>query len=203
MTDQEKRYSLCFLGPSSIGKTSIANVLAGKKFEENYGSTIGAEYHGIKIGDNFYNVWDTAGQENLKSLLPSYFRKADIIVIVFDLSNISSLKTSMEYYRYIIGRIDVLFYKKRPYRVILLGNKCDLIEGISSSEKDELWGKILEECALLGIDSSCKYISAKNNIGIDELKTEIINKTVGLLGSVKEGVDIENKKNASFWQCLV
>jgi Ras-related protein Rab-5C len=53
-------------------------------------STIGARYCSCKHiveGETFvFDIWDTAGQERFHSLLPMYYRSANVIVICLDLS---------------------------------------------------------------------------------------------------------------------
>ena len=39
------------------------------------------------MGVIFYlELWDTAGQERFRSLLPLYYREADVIILMFDTS---------------------------------------------------------------------------------------------------------------------
>lgn len=35
----------------------------------------------------FSKVWDTAGQERFRSLVPMYYRNADAVAIIFDVSD--------------------------------------------------------------------------------------------------------------------
>ena len=37
-------------------------------------------------------MWDTAGQESYRSLLPLYYRGASIVVLVYDITNEDSLE---------------------------------------------------------------------------------------------------------------
>lgn len=34
-----------------------------------------------------FKVWDTAGQERFRSLVPMYYRNADAVTIIFDVSD--------------------------------------------------------------------------------------------------------------------
>lgn len=34
-----------------------------------------------------FKVWDTAGQERFRSLVPMYYRNADAVAIIFDVSD--------------------------------------------------------------------------------------------------------------------
>ena len=64
-------------------------------------------------------LWDTAGQERFsKVLLPTYFRKAKGCVLVYDLTNLSTLKS-----------LEGKWLKEcEGIKGIIVGNKCDLGE---------------------------------------------------------------------------
>lgn len=55
----------------------------------------------IKINDQEINVciWDTAGQEKFFSLTKNYFKKADGVLVVFDLTDKLSFESTMRYYQ--------------------------------------------------------------------------------------------------------
>ena len=75
-------------------------------------------------------LWDTAGQERFRSLIPSYIRDSNAVVIVFDTTNINSfnnLEKWLEYVRDERGE-DVL--------PILIGNKCDAIDQRTVTKQD-------------------------------------------------------------------
>lgn len=38
------------------------------------------------------SIWDTSGQERYKSLSPLYYRDADAAILMYDMTNIESLK---------------------------------------------------------------------------------------------------------------
>ena len=84
------------IGDSSVGKTSIVNKFVRDRFNPNEQNTIGALYdsfqevregHKIEI-----QIWDTAGQEQYRSLSPVYFRSAAAAIIVFDVTNDESFQ---------------------------------------------------------------------------------------------------------------
>ena len=66
-------------------------------------------------------LWDTAGQEKFRSLIPGYIRDAHCAVFVFDLSN----KTSFQ----MIDTWMQLFleYTSENSVMILVGNKLDKV----------------------------------------------------------------------------
>ncbi|XP_012255858.2 ras-related protein Rab-34 isoform X2 [Athalia rosae] len=83
------------LGDVAVGKTSLVNRFCHKHFDNNYKATIGVDFE-VERFDILgipYNlqIWDTAGQERFKCIAASYYRGANVIVIVFDLGSLMSL----------------------------------------------------------------------------------------------------------------
>ena len=96
MTEKTKLYKVnaVFLGESSVGKTSIIRRLLGEEFDENVVSTVGVSSNLIPnikfINEEEDNseieiqIWDTAGQEQYRSLSKIIIQRADIFVFVRD-----------------------------------------------------------------------------------------------------------------------
>ena len=90
------------LGASGVGKSSIFRRLITNTFSAKSESTLGAAYvelwiteteDGLKMSrardtraDRVWRVhiWDTAGQERYRSLLPMYYRGANVVAVVHD-----------------------------------------------------------------------------------------------------------------------
>ena len=116
-----KSYKIILIGDSSVGKTSILNTYMKKK--DNISTTIGTEF-AKKYVDKYklnLQIWDCAGQERFRALCKVYFRATDICILVFDLSNPSSLKSIRDYW---INTY--LENATKSYKFILVGNKSDL-----------------------------------------------------------------------------
>lgn len=79
-----------FLGDQGVGKTSILNRFANETYENNYKATIGLDFHTknvlIEKKEVRLILYDTAGQEKFKSLIPMYLRDAKIIILVYDIT---------------------------------------------------------------------------------------------------------------------
>ena len=116
-----KSYKIILIGDSSVGKTSILNTYMKKK--DNISTTVGTEF-AKKYVDKYklyLQIWDCAGQERFRALCKVYFRATDICILVFDLSNPSSLKSIRDYW---INTY--LENATKSYKFILVGNKSDL-----------------------------------------------------------------------------
>ena len=101
-------------------------------------------------------VWDTAGEERFRTITTSYYKGAQAIIVVFDITD----RDSFEHVKNWMADVDK-FAKEGVLR-ILCGNKCDLEHQrkISKEEGKELASKY-------GI----QYIetSAKDTTNIEEL----------------------------------
>ena len=133
---------LLIIGDSTVGKTSILSRYANGTFNSSYLATVGLDnFTKDELIDNKMvriKIWDTAGQERYKSLTKGFFRNAQGIMIVYDVTNsetfenlkywIQSIKTQME------SEID-----KIP--VIIIGNKVDSEEREIKIEEAQLFSK--------------------------------------------------------------
>ena len=90
----ESIIKIILIGDAGIGKTSIINSYLDNNNDSN--STVGLEFHTLKYdykGEIYrIHLWDTAGQERFRSMIKNYYRKSDIVVIVYDTTNIESQK---------------------------------------------------------------------------------------------------------------
>lgn len=115
---------LILLGNSGVGKTSIMVRFDSKKFTENTISTTGVDFRTKKFSVNRRRVncqlWDTAGQERYCGITRAYYRDADGILIVYDVTDDQSL-TDLD--RWIE---DLRSNASEACRKILLCNKIDL-----------------------------------------------------------------------------
>ncbi|CAO1328655.1 unnamed protein product [Diamesa tonsa] len=126
-----------FVGDISTGKTSLINRFTRSTFEYEYKSTIGIDFETeyFRILDVEYNlqIWDSAGQERFKCIAKSYYRNANAIVVVHDLTRPSTLKNSITWLK------DALQANERnePY-LFLVGTKCDLLSrrALEAAEKE-------------------------------------------------------------------
>ena len=87
----EDIFKILLVGDLSVGKTSLMLRFTESKFNPKQSSTVGIDYKckRLFIGeDNFkVQVWDTAGQERFRTLTNAYYRGANGIVIVYDITS--------------------------------------------------------------------------------------------------------------------
>jgi len=133
-------------------------------------------------------IWDTAGQERFRTITTSYYKGAQAIIVVYDITD----KDSFEHVKNWMSDVDK-FAKEGVLR-ILVGNKCDLDHKrtITNEQGKELASKY-------GINFM--ETSAKETVNIDEL---FISATKSFLSTQvsgpqkkKNNVDINNSENLS------
>ncbi|XP_051536250.1 ras-related protein Rab-34-like [Myxocyprinus asiaticus] len=113
------------VGDVAVGKTSLSNRFCKDTFDMTYKATIGVDFEMerfVVLGVPFsLQLWDTAGQERFRCIASTYYRGAQAIIVVFDLSNYNSLDSAREWLEDAMNNNDpssVLLY--------LVGTKKDL-----------------------------------------------------------------------------
>ena len=140
------RHKIIFVGDAATGKTSIINRIIDNPFNDTYEVSIGIDFMSKNIrfrGQNIkIQIWDSAGQEKYKGLIPSYVRNSSIVFIVYDISNRSSFDNIPNW---------ISFVKNiEKTTMILCGNKTDLDREVNKNEAEELAkreGLIFFECS--------------------------------------------------------
>lgn len=117
-------FKILVIGDVGVGKTSLIRRYTKGYFAENISSTVGVDLdskivniHGDKVK---LQCWDTAGQEKYRSITQSYYRNADAVIMVFDLTNQGSFASVPRWLT------DVQRFTKRNVLKVLVGNKTDL-----------------------------------------------------------------------------
>ena len=144
---------IILVGDSGVGKTSIIARYV-RKYKDNEKMTVGASFISKQenIKDNIicFNIWDTAGQEQFRSINGIFYQDAYICILVFDITRKQSFY-NLESYWY----NSVLEQSTKNTIFHIAGNKLDLFqqEEINREEVEEFGKKINAEIS---------YISAKN-----------------------------------------
>lgn len=89
-----KSVKVVICGQSNVGKSSIVYSLINGKSTTNINSTVCASFYRKQVSRSDQliniNIWDTAGQERYYAITPIYFRNANYIIFVFDITNFES-----------------------------------------------------------------------------------------------------------------
>ena len=188
------------IGNSGVGKSNITIRFLYGKYSANYVPTIGAEYgaKSIIIDNKTYRIqiWDTAGQENFRSITRSYYSNCSCAFIVYDITNLQSFEDVQNWVN------DCKKNTKNPLLFVLVGNKMDLTnnrvisyeegnryaneKGMLFFEVSALTGEHIEECFV----ESLKIISERIDKGLYDLS----NPNCGIKLGYNINNIIENRK---------
>eukprot|EP01095_Lingulamoeba_sp_RSL-Kostka_P015219 TRINITY_DN693_c0_g1_i1.p1 TRINITY_DN693_c0_g1~~TRINITY_DN693_c0_g1_i1.p1 ORF type:complete len:200 (+),score=24.69 TRINITY_DN693_c0_g1_i1:58-657(+) len=121
--DFEFKYLL--VGDHGVGKTNLILRYTENEFCENFISTLGVDYKAKteNIDEKLVNIkiWDIAGEERRVDVPSSYYRKADAILLCYDITNNDSFESIK---KFLFDDVNLL--AKLNVTIILVGNKCDL-----------------------------------------------------------------------------
>jgi len=124
--DYDYLFKLVLIGDSGVGKSCLLLRFADDNFTDSYISTIGVDFRFRTI--NIENktvklqIWDTAGQERFRTITSAYYRGADGIIMVYDVTSSESFDHVEEW----LSEVDR--YANENTSKLLVGNKADLIE---------------------------------------------------------------------------
>lgn len=171
----KKTYDLLFklllIGDSGVGKTCVLFRFSDDTFNTTFISTIGIDFkiktvelQGKKIK---LQIWDTAGQERFHTITTSYYRGANGILLVYDITNPKSFDNISKWLR------NINEHASEDVERMLIGNKCDMDDKRLISE---------ERGKNVATENGIKFFetSAKDNINIEQafitLAEDILNK---------------------------
>ena len=127
------RHKIIFVGDAGVGKTTIIARIMDSPFNEVYEPSIGVDFMSKIIkyrGQNIkLQIWDTAGQEKYKGLIPSYVRNSSIVFLVYDISTKSSFDNIPKWISFIRSIENTT--------LVLCGNKIDLEKREVTKEEGE------------------------------------------------------------------
>jgi len=128
------------VGDSGVGKTALYIRYIENRFSEKYQSTLGADFNSKEqeIADGravILQIWDTAGQERFQGLGPIFFRGADCLILVYDLTDRQSFEHLQSWQECFLQQANIENYKAFP--IVCIGNKLDLDDRKILSEEVE------------------------------------------------------------------
>lgn len=155
---------LLMIGDSGVGKSCLLLRFSDDSFTPTFITTIGIDFKIKTIDLNGKRVklqiWDTAGQERFRTITTAYYRGANGILMVYDVTDENSFLNIRNWMK----SIDQ--HAADSVKRILIGNKCDMVQEKSIDT---------ERGQLLADEYGIKFFeaSAKTNTNVTEAFMEI------------------------------
>jgi len=190
------------LGDGKVGKTSLLRRYHEDAFTNHHLVTIGIDFITKEV--NLQNevvlakIWDTAGQERFRTITHSFYKQAEGILLVFDVTDRVSFDSIHSWVSSIHEHSDEKVIK------YLVANKIDMTDSRKISK---------EEGQKMADQYKMKYIetSAKENLNVKEAIESLVKEIRNKQGKNDEGLKLnttlsKSKKNAkvkSSWCSLI
>ena len=140
------------IGDAAVGKSNLLVRYTSGQFKEEYQLTIGVEFgsNNVIISDNTYRIqiWDTAGQENFRSITRSYYKNTACAIIVYEISNKKSFENISSWIE------ECKNSAPKSILMVLVGNKCDLEDTREVTEEEGR--EFAEKNGMLFFETSAK-----------------------------------------------
>ncbi|XP_044510090.1 ras-related protein RABC1 [Mangifera indica] len=179
-------FKLLLIGDSGVGKSTLLLSFTSNTFEE-LTPTIGVDFKikYVTLGGKKLKlaIWDTAGQERFRTLTSSYYRGAQGIIMVYDVTRRDTFTNLSEIWA---KEID-LYSTNQDCIKMLVGNKVDKESERVVTKKEGMdfareYGCLFLEC------------SAKTRVNVEQCFEELVLKILDTPSLLAEGSS-DVKKN--------
>ena len=193
MAKKEAKYKILILGDTQVGKSCFLTRYADNSFQDEYLSTIGMDYkiknYQAEDGSTIkLYIWDTAGQDRFRSITRNYYKGADGIILIYDITK----QETFENVRNWINNIK----DEAPDRVVLIlvGNKVD-------DERNRVVPKSEGEEIAKEFNLPFFECSAKSDINVTPVFDTLIKKIIEVNPKNREGQKLNQNKKAEKKKC--
>ncbi|KAG0587013.1 hypothetical protein KC19_2G134400 [Ceratodon purpureus] len=169
--DFDHLFKVLLIGNSGVGKSSLLLRFTAGKFDD-MSPTIGVDFK-VKMlslqGKRLkLTIWDTAGQERFRTLTSSYYRGAQGIILVYDVTRRATFTDLSDVWLKEVDR----FSTNRDCIKMLIGNKVDLEESERVVTK--------KEGIAFARQHGCLFLeaSAKTSINVQRCFEELVHKII-------------------------
>ncbi|KAJ8011150.1 hypothetical protein DPEC_G00055190 [Dallia pectoralis] len=144
---------ILIIGESGVGKSSLLLRFTDDTFDPELAATIGVDFKvkTIAVDGNRAKlaIWDTAGQERFRTLTPSYYRGAQGVILVYDVTKRETF-TRLENW---LNELET-YCTRNDLVKMLVGNKIDREENRVVDRNEGL--KFARKHSMLFIEASAK-----------------------------------------------
>ncbi|ELP92136.1 hypothetical protein EIN_380930 [Entamoeba invadens IP1] len=178
--EKGKTLKMLLVGESSVGKTSLTQRYISNTFDDIFLASVGVDF---KFKEVTYNneplrvqLWDTAGQERFRSIGKSYYRNADVALVVFDLNNFLTFQKASYW-------LDEIRSEGYENTVVIVGNKNDLESKVEDDQITKAFPDVLYV-----------KVSAKTGNNVEFLFDSIVKLTMQKVENEKIKEDTQQKE---------
>ncbi|KAF1387121.1 hypothetical protein PFLUV_G00101970 [Perca fluviatilis] len=179
----DRFFKIVLVGNSSVGKTSLLKRFCDDSFHSGTSATVGIDYSVKTIAvDNSQvalQLWDTAGQERYRSITKQFFRKADGVAVMYDITAEQSFTAVRQWLT------SVKEGAGEDIPVMLLGNKTD--KEMERQVQKEVGERLAKDCQMIFYE--CSACSGHN----------VVESMIHLARILKEQEDREKEKTVQLF----
>ncbi|MHA1818959.1 MAG: Rab family GTPase [Promethearchaeota archaeon] len=166
--DNVFKYKICIVGEYAAGKTSLTKRFVDNEFAQDYRPTIGTNIFIKRLNINedrcTVYIWDIAAQERWHNLRKSYYKGAQGIIVVGDLTR---KRTFIQLEKFWMG--DIKNHSDPDVVKIFIANKKDLPSEVSDEFLEEFRRKhkidrIIKTSAKTGENVELAFIVLLNKL---------------------------------------
>lgn len=162
---------LLLIGNSSVGKSSLLLRFSDEQWlpEDESSATIGVDFrvHKMEVKGKKVklSIWDTAGQERFRTITSSYYRGAQGVILVYDVSSRDSFDALPRWYS------ELETYVSPSVVRIVVGNKVDkeFSRQVPTTEAQAFATRM---------NSLFLETSAKTALGVESVFKEVVEKII-------------------------
>ena len=123
----DSHFKLLIIGDSGVGKSCFLLQFIEGDFKEDHNVTIGVEYGAKTVTSSAakqikLQIWDTAGQESFRAITRSFYRNANGVILMYDLTRMESFENLEDWLR------EIRLNSDPDVVVYLVGNMLDLAD---------------------------------------------------------------------------
>ena len=191
-------FKYIIIGDAAVGKSNLLLRYTHGQFKPEYQLTIGVEFgaKNISISNKIYRIqiWDTAGQENFRSITRAYYKNSACALVVYDISSRESFDNVSTWIE------DCRNQSPQTIFMVLVGNKTDLElenkrvvsfeEGQELAEKNKMM--FFETSAKTGKNVDEIFFRSAENIAkkIDENYYDLESESCGIKAGIKKKQEV-------------
>jgi len=171
MSDGVYNLKLLLIGNASVGKSSLLLRFTEESWlpEDESTATIGVDFrvHKMEVKGKKakLSIWDTAGQERFRTITSSYYRGAQGIILVYDVSN----RESFDALTHWISEMET--YISPSVVKIIVGNKLD--KEYSRAVTEQEGRQFAERMGTLFLEAS-----AKTSVNVRQTFVDLVEKVI-------------------------